>query len=744
VVLARDQNYTGERRIPITSDPRLVNHHRVTVDRLMPYDSAQQQGTYYFYVVSLDVNNVLSTAPGPVNGGTRDPRTYLLPLQTAPPDPNQKSNFMVYTYGPTDVYAGSDLYFGMKVAQLAGTHPSIFVHNFAGYNNGSDGVVRSVARASRFANPETISVHLACNEYNANNNDADDQYFDSSKNMGKCWGYQYHLLTVRVRTSSLTLPGIYSVTVLLQDNGQDVSTTYYFNVMPVPTAPAVRTSYPPPIPGQQSWEQNMTLYGHKFCDDRKSSKSRDSLNAAGNFMTSFAVASEGDTWYYDGGRAYQQIASYTNDSSWNHCALTILDPYRRWILANNAQMDVWALFPYGMLMNYSRTGDSSNANAIHFLVTNSGSANYGGAVDPNAIRETAYAADIRIADELITGKRDRLLAKTIDKLIGNLDMLYNGQLGPAHPFMVGLALETMIHYYEMTVAEGHPDYRVPATVKRALDALWRDYYVPGTHALRDTRWDIPTTDDWIILNDLVAPAYAWYWNLTGDAESLSRGDELFQHTLDDPNNTIWSGKQFSQVYKWSFDYIRWRSGLSSSSIVPENNPFTGAYPDTEPPIETHVAVTNLKDTSATVTWKTYENADSQIIYGVAGGYYPLQSAVQDSGPGTVSHSVPLTGLTPGTTYHYRINSRDSAGNLASLADATFTTTGSHGGGGGLSNGPNPGAGGDGTGTLAANDPSSGASSSTAGDASGGSSSRAAGNSGKSTNNVYSPKQVLMQ
>ena len=32
------------------------------------------------------------------------------------------------------------------------------------------------------------------------------------------------------------------------------------------------------------------------------------------------------------------------------------------------------------------------------------------------------------------------------------------------------------------------------------------------------------------------------------------------------------------------------------------------------------------------------------------------------------HRVTLTGLKPGTTYHYRVNSHDAAANLASLAD----------------------------------------------------------------------------
>lgn len=745
VVLARDQNYQGERRIPLTADPALVNHHKVTVDRLMPYDASNAQGTYYFYVASVDVNNVVSTAPGPYDDGTGDPSTYLLPLQTAPPNPNGKSNYVVYTYGPTDVYAGSDLYFGMKIAQLAGNHPNFYVHNVGGYNNGTDGVVKGiVARIAKPTNPQTISVHLECYEYNPSNSDAFDQYFDSSKNLGLCWNSEYYQITVRLRTAANTVPGIYSVTVTLEDNAQAVPTTYSFNVLPAPSAPVVNGAYPVPIPTKDTWESNMTQYGHQFCDDLNYSGSRDSLNAAGSFLTGWG--NEADAWYYDGGRVYQQIESYTNDPSWNHCALTILDPYRHWILANNAQMDIWAIFPYGMLMNYWRTGDNTNSNAIHFLATNSGSANYGGWVDAYAIRETTYAADVRIADELITGKRDRLLAKNIDKLLGHLDMVYNGQLGASHPFMVGLATETAIHYYDMTVAEGHPDYRVPAAVKRALDALWRDYFVPSTHAFRYTRWDIPTTDDWIILNDLVAPAYAWYWNLTGDLASLTHGDELFQHTLDDPSNTIWSGKQFSQVYKWSFDYVRWRSGAPTSTTVKDNNPLSGPYPDTEPPIETKVAVGNTTSSTATITWTTYENANSQVIYGVAGGYYPLQSSVYDSGQGTMSHSVTLTGLAAGTTYHYRIDSRDAANNLASLADATFATTGggSNGGGGTVNGG--------GTITGGSSGSTGGSTSGNTGGTSGGAASSPSGTSSGSslavspsgTSRTSSSKQAEMQ
>jgi hypothetical protein len=254
----------------------------------------------------------------------------------------------------------------------------------------------------------------------------------------------------------------------------------------------------------------------------------------------------------------------------------------------------------------------------------------------------------------------------------------------------------------------------------------------------------------------VAPAYAWYWNLTGDTLSLNRGDELFQHALDDPAHTIWSGKQFSQIYKWTFDYVRWRSGLATSGVVSENNPFTGPYADTEPPIQTKVAVTNLKDTTATITWNTYENADSQIMYGGASGHYPLHSGLQDGGQGTMSHSVTLTGLTPGMTYHYRINSHDGAKNLASRADATFTTSGSQGGGGGTVTGSGAGAGTDqteaqnGSSSSGTGDTSSGSGSTTGTDLSGNTPSSPTGSQSagspqaQSQKNTFSPRQTLMQ
>ncbi|HEX5475236.1 MAG TPA: DUF4082 domain-containing protein [Vicinamibacterales bacterium] len=78
-------------------------------------------------------------------------------------------------------------------------------------------------------------------------------------------------------------------------------------------------------------------------------------------------------------------------------------------------------------------------------------------------------------------------------------------------------------------------------------------------------------------------------------------------------------------------------------------------------------------TTATIAWKTNEPADSAVDYGTSPG--SLTSHVSNASRVT-THSLSLTGLTGGTTYYYRVTSRDAANNTASApaTAATFTTT----------------------------------------------------------------------
>jgi hypothetical protein len=93
--------------------------------------------------------------------------------------------------------------------------------------------------------------------------------------------------------------------------------------------------------------------------------------------------------------------------------------------------------------------------------------------------------------------------------------------------------------------------------------------------------------------------------------------------------------------------------------------------DTVPPV---VSALNASagTTAATITWTTDEAATSRVDYGTSAS--ALTSTASAPGLGA-SHSVALTGLTPGTQYFYRATSADGAGNSTSApaSPASFTT-----------------------------------------------------------------------
>lgn len=91
--------------------------------------------------------------------------------------------------------------------------------------------------------------------------------------------------------------------------------------------------------------------------------------------------------------------------------------------------------------------------------------------------------------------------------------------------------------------------------------------------------------------------------------------------------------------------------------------------DTVPPIISSIVPTGLVS-SVSITWTTNEASDTQIEWGLTTSYG--QSTVLSSAPVT-NHGQSITGLDAGTLYHYRVKSRDAAGNLATSTDQTFTT-----------------------------------------------------------------------
>ena len=95
--------------------------------------------------------------------------------------------------------------------------------------------------------------------------------------------------------------------------------------------------------------------------------------------------------------------------------------------------------------------------------------------------------------------------------------------------------------------------------------------------------------------------------------------------------------------------------------------------DTTSPLITNVSAQEISETTVTITWTTNELATSQVEYGKTTDYGLTTTFKEEF---VTTHSVSLTDLTPNTSYHYRVRSKDTSNNEAISGEHTFTTTSS--------------------------------------------------------------------
>ena len=95
---------------------------------------------------------------------------------------------------------------------------------------------------------------------------------------------------------------------------------------------------------------------------------------------------------------------------------------------------------------------------------------------------------------------------------------------------------------------------------------------------------------------------------------------------------------------------------------------------TVPLVTSSVSVSNIGYSSATISWNTNGDATSQVSYDTVAhaDIADYADSVTDDTLVTV-HSIPLTGLSSGITYHYRVKSAINSDEAVS-ADYTFTTS----------------------------------------------------------------------
>jgi hypothetical protein len=122
----------------------------------------------------------------------------------------------------------------------------------------------------------------------------------------------------------------------------------------------------------------------------------------------------------------------------------------------------------------------------------------------------------------------------------------------------------------------------------------------------------------------------------------------------------------------TYQFVSWSDGGAQTHTVIANLPvtYTATFLDITSPTISSVRSSGITKNEVTIKWSTDEPADSRVEYGLTtayGSFTTLDSTL------VTSHSQQLISLRAGTTYHYRVISRDAAGNPTVSADRTFKT-----------------------------------------------------------------------
>lgn len=367
-----------------------------------------------------------------------------------------------------------------------------------------------------------------------------------------CGSYAYRIATeqpVQIFVPPTAAPGSYPVTVTYQSfSGVSRSVSFPLQVLAKPVLrPA---SLPPniPLPERDLWKAQMETYGRLHC------------------VAAEAIPGhEGNSWYYDGNRVYQQIGKFLNDRSFLACSQLFNDGYRAYVEKGNGYIPGWQYFPHGMLMNFERTGNQLSNATVKLMANGSPWAQNGSAnvamIDQGYTREIAYAMQTVVYAERLGRPRSWKLSFLADCLLSHIEQWYIQRAGRPQPFMVALTSEALIDYYNLT-----RDARVPAALKMVADGLWANSWDPVSKSFLYEEFSngtrVPSNDT----NLLIVPLFGWVFQQTGDPIYRERGDVIFATGV----KTAWlvGGKQFSQNYRWSFKYVWWRHNPKGVNLEP--------------------------------------------------------------------------------------------------------------------------------------------------------------------------------
>jgi hypothetical protein len=163
---------------------------------------------------------------------------------------------------------------------------------------------------------------------------------------------------------------------------------------------------------------------------------------------------------------------------------------------------------------------------------------------------------------------------------------------------------------------------------------------------------------------------------TGSDNSTPVGSLVYASKLDGGS---WSSfgsstsRNFSSLTNGSHTVsVKAKDQAGNEDASPATCTFTvNSSSDSTPPVISNIRVVRTRRTKVKIVWDTNEASNTQIEFGT--GPCPCSSENTMDPDFVTSHPSRITRLTPNTTYHYRVKSRDRAGNLAISSDRTFRT-----------------------------------------------------------------------
>ncbi|MBP6963462.1 MAG: family 10 glycosylhydrolase [Armatimonadetes bacterium] len=208
-----------------------------------------------------------------------------------------------------------------------------------------------------------------------------------------------------------------------------------------------------------------------------------------------------------------------------------------------------------------------------------------------------------------------------------------------------------------------------ATDKYGSDYRYCNQSTAGTNTATYTP-NIPTTaSDWQV--------YTWFPTVTTSSTGTQfiihhAGGDATVTISQSTNRGMWVLLGTYTMNAGTGNYARITNYSPSSTrraIADAMRFYSATAADTTPPVISGVSA-SFGATYATITWQTDEASTSQVEYGLTQSY---GSQTTEDTALVKSHSVSITGLTPGTTYNYRVKSKDADNNLATSGNFTFTT-----------------------------------------------------------------------